>query len=235
MNNLSKQTLASLVISNPQIVPVLEKYNLDFCCKGKRMLDEACLANGLDVNAVVKDLEAVSEKGGKDPIPFTEMSAGDLIDHIVSHHHDFVKQSMPVIMGLLSKVASKHGERFPYMTEVLELFAGIREEMTNHMKKEEFILFPLIKEQEAQKLTGSAGIYDVNISGPVNQMLAEHETAGDIMFRIRKLTGNYNAPENACTTFKVSLIELKEFEDDLHKHVHLENNILFVKAQAMVA
>jgi len=234
MTNIAEQTLASIVTEHHQTVPVLEKYNLDFCCKGKRTLAQACTEKGLSIDDILKELEIST--ANKTTAAFSAMNAEQLIQHILLHHHFYVKQSMPTIQDHLAKVAAKHGDRFPYMYEVLHLFIQIRNELSMHLQKEEMILFPRIKEVAAlYHFKQKRNIDSSYIFGPVGVMEAEHDIAGEIMYRIRQLTGNYTAPEDACTTFKVSLAELKEFEDDLHQHVHLENNLLFPLAAKMLA
>ncbi len=235
MTNISQQTLASIVKESHHAVPVLEKYSLDFCCKGKRSLAEACTEKGLPVQDIEKELSAAMTQEVDKRIPFSRMTAGQLISHIMARHHFYARQSMPAILFHLGKVASKHGDRFPYMKEVLTIFSAVQLEMDAHMQKEEFILFPRIKdlEQAGTHHDRSASPHNF-IDGPIAVMEAEHEHAGEAMFRIRELTNNYTAPETACTTFRVVLAELKEFEEDLHEHVHLENNILFPKAHAMM-
>jgi regulator of cell morphogenesis and NO signaling len=234
MINLANQTLASIVTLNHQAVPVLEKHHLDFCCKGKRTLAEACNEKGLSVEYLLKELEGASGTEKKLQLPFNEMNAEQLISYILIHHHFYVKQSMPGILSHIEKVVAKHGERFPYMIKVFEIFTAIKEEMTLHMQKEEVVLFPRIKDLEQQikkeQVTKPGAGY---ISAPVNVLEMEHDHAGTLLYEIRTLTGNYTAPEDACTTFKVCLAELKEFEEDLHKHVHLENNLLFPLAEKL--
>jgi regulator of cell morphogenesis and NO signaling len=235
MTNISQQTLASIVTQNHSTVPVLEKYHLDFCCKGKRTLADACEEKGLDVENISAELENATVQTNKNKMPFTQMSAEQLISYILIHHHFYVTQSMPTIFGHLEKVAFKHGERFPYMVEVFNIFGEIKEEMTAHMQKEETILFPRIKEVEAMYNTNhNRNLSDGFISAPIQVMEMEHDHAGDLLYKIRELTNNYTPPADACTTFKVSLAELKEFEEDLHKHVHLENNLLFPLAEKMM-
>ena len=234
MTNIAEQTLATIVTNNHFTVPVLEKYDLDFCCKGKRTLADVCTEKGISIEAISEELEKSSEIPTT-KMPFTEMTAEQLISYILIHHHFYVKQSMPTIIGHLEKVAAKHGDRFPYMAEVLSLFREINDEMTMHMHKEEVILFPRIKEvtaqQEAHQHSNLAPGY---IAAPIQVMELEHEHAGDILYKIRSLTNNYTPPEGACTTFQVSLAELKEFEEDLHRHVHLENNLLFPLAEKIL-
>ena len=235
MTNLAEQTLAAIVTNNHFTVPVLEKYHLDFCCKGKRTLAEACTEKGLSVEAITDELERLTAAEQSNRMPFTAMNAGQLISYILVHHHFYVKQSMPTIIGHIEKVAYKHGDRFPYMIEVLKLFTEIKNEMTSHMYKEETVLFPRIKDVEAsynQKQNKNlSGDY---ISAPINMMEQEHEHAGDLLYKIRELTNTYTPPAEACTTFQVCLAELKEFEEDLHRHVHLENNLLFPLAEKMM-
>lgn len=231
MINITEQTLASIVTGNHQAVPVLEKYNLDFCCKGKRTLAQACAEKGIKIESITEELRSLTEAAGKQQMPFTEMNAEQLISYILIHHHFYVKQAMPTIFSHLHKVATKHGDRYPYMKKVYDLFVIMIREMTLHMEKEEVALFPRIKEAENLFKAGrSSEITKGYIQMPINAMESDHEEAGDIMYEIRTLTNNYTSPQDACTTFKVTLAELKEFEEDLHKHVHLENNILFPKA-----
>ena len=198
MTNTAEQTLASLVTQNHQTVSVLEKYNLDFCCKGKRTLAEACKEKNLSLENILKELQQFTSPEEKLQMPFELMSAEQLISYILIHHHFYVKQSMPIIMGHLEKVATKHSERFPYMVKVLQLFEAIQEEMTLHMQKEEVVLFPRIKEVE--KLfteKQDAKLAPGYITAPVSVMEAEHEHAGEMLYEIRRLTNNYTAPEGA--------------------------------------
>lgn len=235
MTQIAEQTLAGIVTGNHSAVPVLEKYNLDFCCKGKRTLADACREKGLSLEMVSHELESATAAPVTNKMPFKKMSAEQLISYILIHHHFYVKQSMPAIMSHLDKVAFKHGDRFPYMVEVFNIFRNIQEEMTAHMHKEEMILFPRIKEVEALYHTKhTRNLNESYISAPVKVMELEHDHAGDLLYKIRELTNNYTPPADACTTFKVSLAELKEFEEDLHRHVHLENNILFPLAEKMM-
>lgn len=235
MEHISTQTLASIVTKSSSSVPVFEKYSLDFCCNGKRTLEEACISKGLAVNDVAAELEEQMKPRMTNQLPFEEMSAEQMISYILIHHHFYVRQSMPQIIFHVEKVANKHGERFPYMVEVLQLFSEIQDEMTSHMQKEEVILFPRIKQLESLFLEGQLNEAARNsILSPISVMMAEHDHAGNLLYQIRELTSNYTAPDGACTTFKVSLAELKEFEEDLHKHVHLENNHLFIKAMGMM-
>lgn len=228
-NHSATRSVASLVLENHRIVPVLEKYSIDFCCRGKMNLEDACRDKGIELSAVLKEMDAVGTEETCKRMPFTEMTAAQLVNHIITTHHYYVKNAMPLIAGHLEKVASKHGASVPYMLEVRELFEIILKDMDLHMQKEETILFPRILEME--KSSGQENLFPANyVSGPIALMEYEHENAGDVLFEIRSLTNKYAVPPGACTTFRVCLAELREFEDDLHQHVHLENNILFPRA-----
>ena len=235
MTNIAEQKLATIVTNNHFTVPILEKYNLDFCCKGKRTLAEACAEKGLSVEIISQELEKATAELQSNKMPFTQMNGEQLISYILIHHHFYVKQSMPTILGHLEKVAAKHGDHYPYMVQVLDIFKEINEEMTAHMYKEEAILFPRIKEvQVLQEAHQHKNLAEGYISAPIQVMEQEHDHAGDLLYKIRELTNMYTPPAEACTTFQVCLAELKEFEEDLHRHVHLENNLLFPLAEKMM-
>ncbi|MBL7729948.1 MAG: iron-sulfur cluster repair di-iron protein [Chitinophagaceae bacterium] len=232
---LTQQTLAGIVTGNHRTASVLEKYNLDFCCKGKRTLAMACEEKGLEADTIAAELSRLGEEPATGQMPFSEMTAAQLSAYIVIHHHFYVRQILPQLHAHLEKVAVKHGDRFPRMKEVYALFTEVREEMTLHMEKEEMILFPAIRKAEGAFVSKQpAGPETRVITGAVQMMEAEHDRAGALMQYIRELTGNYQVPEGACTTFAISLAELKEFEENLHQHVHLENNLLFPMAQRYV-
>ena len=169
-------------------------------------------------------------------MPFTEMNSEQLIAHIVIHHHFYVKNSVNTIYQHIQKVAIKHGDRYPHMPKVLVLFTEVMAELLPHLEKEEKVLFPRIKQ-----LTDAGTNHPVHgslpdyLEIPIHMMEAEHDNAGQLLFGIRELTNEYRAPEDACTTHRVCLDELRAFEEDLHQHIHLENNILFPKALSLVA
>ncbi len=236
MNQLSAQTLAQIVSSNHRTASVFEKYNLDFCCKGKRSLEQACNDQNIQVEELLKELETVSASGNAEAFPFDILSLTQLTDYIVSTHHSYVKGEMPQLLGYLEKIASKHGPRHPELYKIFELFAAVKEEMDMHMHKEEIILFPRIKELEGLSQQDKNGFRPniTYLSGPINVMEEEHDHAGSALQEIRQLTNNYQAPLDACTTYKVAFASLKTFEEDLHRHVHLENNLLFPKAISLL-
>ncbi len=232
MHEILTKSLAQIVNNNHHAASVFEKYHLDFCCKGKRTLRQACEENNLDIEEVVADLKTTVQNSHElTTIEFNKLSLAGLSEYIVMTHHSYVKKEMPQILSYLQKVASKHGERHPEMLKVLELFAAVSEEMEQHMQKEEQILFPRIVEMEKWVAEGNEIRINHNyLQAPIHMMEAEHDHAGTMLAEINKLTNNYNPPADACTTFKLSFAALQAFEMDLHQHVHLENNILFPKA-----
>jgi regulator of cell morphogenesis and NO signaling len=235
---LSSLSLAQIVNSNHRAASVLEKYHLDFCCKGKRSLEEACAEQQLMVTAITDELENLFlNENDKSSIDFEKMNLTQLCDYIVQTHHDYVKSEMPQIYAYLHKVSSKHGERHPELYKIFQIFAAVKEEMEGHMKKEELVLFPRIKElqkladNEKAQLQLSIGY----LQSPITVMEQEHDHAGTLLNDIRIFSNDYTPPQDACTTYRLCFAALKAFEMDLHQHVHLENNVLFPKAITMFA
>ncbi len=234
MTEMLTQSLAKIVTGNRQAAAVFEKYHFDFCCKGKRTLRDACKesqVNPLDVLADMEKALAVPDAAGAKA---ETMALSELSEYIVSTHHTYVRNEMPLIFGYLQKVAAKHGSRHPELLKIFELFAAVKEEMDLHMMKEEKILFPRISDIE--KLFASQPELPVSnsyISGPVSVMEQEHDHAGWMLNEIRMLTTDYTPPADACTTYRLAFTALRAFEEDLHRHVHLENNVLFPKAMKL--
>lgn len=226
MNELLNKTLSQIVTENYQAAYVFEKYGLDFCCKGKRPLKDAVEEKQIGVDSLLNELNIAlsSNTAGRE---FNNMSLTELAEYIVRVHHKYIKENAPQIFAYITKVATKHGDRFPYMIRVYHFFAEVQQEMDQHMLKEEKILFPRIKQLDFfEKPNHSADF----LQAPIDVMEDEHDHAGRLMNEIRVATNNYTAPDDACTTHRLTIAALKGFEEDLHQHVHLENNILFPKA-----
>jgi regulator of cell morphogenesis and NO signaling len=229
---LSTLSLAQLVNKNHKAASVFEKYHLDFCCKGKRSLEQACLEQEVELSRVAGELGYIFSKAVASSIDFEKLTLTQLCDYIIHTHHAYVKNEMPQIYAYLQKVSSKHGDRHPELYNIFQLFSAVKEEMEGHMKKEELILFPRIK--ELQKLADNENAQlRLNIGylqSPITVMEQEHDHAGSLLNDIRIFSNDYTPPQDACTTYRLSFAALKAFELDLHEHVHLENNILFPKA-----
>lgn len=230
MENILQETLAGIIREHHPAAAVFEKYHLDYCCKGKRPLAAACAEAGIDTATLLPELESAIRM--PDAPDLQEKDAIQLIGRILLKHHFYVRQAAPAIHHHLARVVTKHGARYPYMLEVYQLFIETEAELMDHMQKEEMVLFPRIQQvYHAGKGTTFSAQY---LSGPIGVMEEEHSSAGNNLYAIRRLLNNYTPPQDACTTHRLVLDELKAFEEDLHQHVHLENNILFPLAQQML-
>jgi len=225
-NELLSKTLAQIVNENHRAASVFEKYNLDFCCKGKRSLEIACREKNLESRAIADEIEGMQQLNPFND--FNSFSLTQLVEYIVSTHHAYTKKELVQIFAYLQKISSKHGERHAELYRIFETFAALKEELEMHMRKEELILFPRI--EELDNATGQSNELSMSIEAPITVMEDEHQHAGDLMEKIRTYSSNYTPPEDACTTYRLTFAALQALEKDLHQHVHLENNILFPKA-----
>ncbi len=229
---LNKETtLGEIVKANYRTAGLLESYNLDFCCRGKRTLSEACTEAGLESEKILKELSEV-ETGKKENHNFDEWDLDFLIDYIINIHHSYVKKYLPLISVHSAKVREAHGINHPEVIEIAEIFNDVKNELEAHLLKEEKMLFPYIKNlaEINRKSSGYETAPFGTVQNPINVMEAEHISAGNALYKIRELSGNYSPPADACATYSTYFEELKGFEDDLHAHIHLENNILHPKA-----
>jgi regulator of cell morphogenesis and NO signaling len=224
--------LRDIVTKNFHTAEVFEKYGLDFCCNGNRPLSEACEKKGINPDTVVNEVGEILTSESTDNNHYNEWELDFLVQYIINNHHAYVRKAIPQIQAHCKKVATVHGDNHPHMKKVKELFDEVAEEMQSHMQKEETILFKIIRYLvDSQRFnekpkTGGFG----SVKNPIDAMESEHDMAGGKMEQIRDLTNNYTLPEDACSTFALTYKQLDEFEKDLHKHVHLENNILFPKS-----
>ncbi len=228
----NKETLGEIAAKDLRKAQIFRKYGLDFCCGGKKTVKEACSEKGLDVAKIEQELLQADKVVSSRPLPYNEWELDFLADYIVNTHHSYVKKNLPDILAYANKVARVHGSRHPELLPVRELVEEVYNEMMNHMVKEERILFPYIKDiVTAQKNTQPLqASHFGTVQNPINMMEMEHEVVGKNMEEIRTLTQNYVLPDDACASYSLLYRMLDEFEEDLHIHVHLENNILFPKA-----
>ena len=234
METLQERTVAEIVAANYKAADVFKKYGIDFCCGGKVGLAEICSKKGIDLSEIESDLESVTNQK-ESAHDFDRWELDFLVDYIINQHHTYVAENIPLIIQYSDKVANVHGENYPETVEINRLFHMVAAELQAHMQKEERILFPYVKQLVGAKKAGMpmpvAPFGTVN--NPIKMMEEEHETAGDIFKQIAKLSNNYTPPLAACTTYRVLYAKLQDFETDLHKHIHLENNILFPKASIL--
>jgi regulator of cell morphogenesis and NO signaling len=231
MDRLETLTLAEIVRHNYKAAAVLEKFSLDFCCNGGRQIDAACKEGNVDTALVIEELTKLEAKDPDDP-NFEGWSLHKLVDYIKIRHHAYVEQNTPVLKRYLDKICQVHGVRHPELIEVRRIFWEVADGLIVHMKKEELMLFPFIKKIELakeSKATAQSPLFKT-VSSPVATMKADHAEEGERLSRIAALTNHYTAPVDACNTYRVTYDLLREFEQDLHIHIHIENNILFPAA-----
>ena len=227
-NTFDGQTVAELAIAHPAALSVFTRYNIDYCCGGDRSLEDACLRVGLNPEKVLQEILGASPHHSSVPPRIEQWRASLLVDYIVGNHHEYVRNAIPEIEALLEKVCAAHGEDNLELLNIQQDFNDLAAELLDHMTKEELALFPALKRLEASG-NGGHPLAD-NIKAPIAMMEHEHRIAGDLMKSIRILSNHYTAPEFACPTFRITYQKLREFDDDLMTHVHLENNILFANA-----
>jgi regulator of cell morphogenesis and NO signaling len=228
MNNTlegNPQTVAQLAILHPNALAVFTKYNIDYCCGGHRSIEDACRRIGLDPEKIKAEILQSSAGQTTEAFRPENWSSTFLADYIVQNHHKYVKKAIPEVQAFLDKVCDAHGNDCIELLHIRENFLDLSEELTSHMEKEELILFPAIKRLEAQHNEDHP--LAVTIQAPLGAMEHEHVIAGDLVKQIRKLSNNYTPPDFACPTFRITYKKLQEFDNDLMKHIHLENNILF--------
>jgi regulator of cell morphogenesis and NO signaling len=236
MQIAAEKTVRDLALEIPGATRVLEKLGIDYCCGGARPINEACQAAGVTLEEIAQSLSTqAATQPSADSRDWMTESLSALITHIVEKHHVFTREELDRIEQLLAKVCSVHGEKRRELSQIQALFAALKTELLIHMSKEENILFPYIKRLEAAISAGLPPPMPMfgSVRNPVRMMMVEHDAAGDVLYRIRLLSGGFNAPADACTTFKTLYQALEGLEHDLHQHIHLENNILFPGAVRM--
>ncbi|MFZ0213619.1 MAG: iron-sulfur cluster repair di-iron protein [Candidatus Acidiferrales bacterium] len=229
--------MKDIALSSPAARQVLEDAGLDYCCGGGKSLHEACLHADVPAEDILKRLRENSRDINPDDANWTSAPLSDLMRHIRERHHRYVREAIPRIRTLLEKVGAKHGEKHLEIKGIQTLFIEVGQEMIMHMQKEEQILFPYIDALERAKIThGSVEPpFFQTVANPVQAMMQEHDSAGNLVKQIRKASFEYTPPADACTSYKALYQDLEGFEADLHQHVHLENNILFPRAVEMEA
>jgi regulator of cell morphogenesis and NO signaling len=233
---LSERQVGEIVTENYHSAGIFREYGIDFCCGGGITLKEACQNTGADLQEVSDKLAEIARDNDDNGNDYSEWPAGLLIDYIVQTHHRFVRMKTPEIAAYAEKVARVHGGRHPENVSVFHKFMELGQEMMQHLRSEEEKVFPMIK--NIADLREEDAALDTSLTkelgAQLNEMEDEHESAGRLIAEIRELTNGFTPPEDACTTYRILYQNLAGFEEDLHKHVHLENNILFRKAETLL-
>lgn len=227
--------LSELAAASLAAVRVFEEHGLDYCCGGARPLEEAAREKGLSAAALIEEIEGSEAASGAER-DWRTAGLAELMEHILSTHHEYLKLNLPALSKRLAKVAEVHGSKDPARLQALtDVFEALRAELEDHMHKEEVILFPFIERYgwAAAKGLPMPPVPFGSIANPIRVMEREHTSAGDALARLRELTDGYRLPGWACDTVRALWRGLEELERDLHTHIHLENNILFPRAVAM--
>lgn len=228
--SFERATVGEIVATDFRTAAVFERFGVDFCCGGRRLVAEACRAAAADPAAVRQALAALPPPDADDEGDVTRWPLDRVVDHIVATHHAYVRSTIPGIARHLAKLVEVHGARHPELARVATAFDDLGRDLLQHLLKEERVLFPYIRELVARDCGVNPSSPFGTVENPIRAMEREHREAGDEMRLIRELTHGYVPPADACATYRVAFDELAAFERDLHRHVHLENNVLFPKA-----
>jgi len=226
------RTVSEIVAEDYRTAAVFQSHGIDFCCGGKISLDEVCKKHDINPGTLVENLNMALNTADSSATDYNSWPLDLLADYIVKKHHRYVEERIPILRIYLNTICGVHGENHPELDEINELFEASAGELTQHMKKEELILFPIVRKMVKAKME-NAKLEELpfgTVQNPIREMMKEHDNEGQRFRVIAAMSDNYAVPEDACNTYMVTLNYLKEFEADLHKHIHLENNILFPKA-----
>jgi regulator of cell morphogenesis and NO signaling len=228
MNFNQHLTVGEIVAGDYRTASVFQSHGIDFCCKGGRTISDVCQSKNLEAPSLLQQLSEATTAKQASGADYRTWPLDLLADYVEKTHHRYVAQKSPELMQYLNKLCKVHGERHPELFEIKDEFAHVATELASHMQREEMVLFPFVRKlANVKQLTpppfGS-------VENPIQMMMAEHAVEGDRLARISELSNHYNPPADACTTYRVAFAMLREFEEDLHLHIHLENNIMFPRA-----
>ena len=228
MKELAQRTVGEIVAEDYRASQIFRARGLDFCCGGKKTLSSVCEAKNIELDEVLGELNLLQDLETEQH-NFNDWNLDFLVDYIVQNHHNFVRKMLPELNFYAEKVARVHGNNHPELIEIFDKVKKLSYELIDHLEKEEEDLFPQIKDLVQLQKIGSVKESLLDI------LESEHEQAGELMAEIESLTDNFTPPEGACASYRVLFQNLEGFQKDLHKHVHLENNILFPKALQLEA
>lgn len=237
MNLTAEETVAEIVRELPAAARVFEQLGIDYCCGGQRSLEQACNTANVQPYEALAQLQAAERRAHLEHAErkWQEEPLSELIAHIVATHHTYTREEIARLAPLFEKVCAVHGKRHPELEKMREIFQGLSRELMLHMMKEERVLFPYIVRTEEAVIQSEPVLPAafVTVKNPIGVMQDEHDSAGHALRALREASAGYALPADACSSFKVLYEALQEFEADLHRHIHLENNVLFPRAIAM--
>lgn len=229
-----QETIGEIAVKDLRKVEVFKKYGIDFCCGGKKTIAEVCAEKNIDATKVQTELRQIETENKASNISYNDWGIDFLADYIVNTHHNYVRKYLPELMTYASKVAQVHGSQHPELIQIQKLVAEINNELTEHLAQEENVLFSYIKKiVEARKGNLPLLKQEKDLAGLIDELEKDHDLVGRAFDQIRELSKEYTLPSDACASYKLLYKMIQEFEDDLHLHIHLENNILFPKAIEM--
>ncbi|MCH7611737.1 MAG: iron-sulfur cluster repair di-iron protein [Candidatus Marinimicrobia bacterium] len=224
---IKEKTIGQIVTDDIRTANIFKKHGLDFCCGGGKTIESACAENGVDLAELLHDIDAVL--GQSEPVEdYQSMKLDALINYIYDNHHKYIYEHGSVTAEFINKVARVHGERHPETIEIAKLYNELLADLQQHMMKEEQILFPAVK-----RMLNESGNIGSFVNGPISVMRMEHDNVGEILKKMNALSGGYKPPADGCNTYRAAYANLRDMENDIHLHIHLENNILFPKAIAL--
>ncbi len=231
MTTLQERTVADVVTENIKAAHIFKKYRIDFCCGGGVSITRACEKAKIDPTILIEELQNLNTAPDR-AFDFNSWKLDFLTDHILNVHHQYVEESSPLLLQYAKRVNHVHGHHYTELNEIEELVIKLVQAMAAHQRKEELILFPFIKKLVKAEAEGTEvpATHFGSVENPIHMMEEEHEEAGDFLKRISELSSGFTPPQGACNTYRAFYAKLDEFEQDLHQHIHLENNILFPKA-----
>ena len=234
--DFTNKTIGEIVAEDFRTAAIFKKHGIDFCCRGGRTIEEACEKKKVMEQQLIDELSALPSGKG-DNVDVTSWPLDLLANYIVKIHHEYVREKTPMLLQFLDKLCKVHGDRHPELFEVNALFTESAHDLGEHFQKEERVLFPFIEKlaQAAQSGTPLEPSHFGTVENPIEMMKHDHTIEGDRFAKIAELTNGSNPPADACNTYRVAFAMLEEFENDLHRHIHLENNVLFPKAIALEA
>lgn len=233
MQDFTTKTIREIAVAMPVTTRIFENYKIDYCCGGERNFFDACQFAGVSPETIRREINLAVSKHKKGFAQDELETASELIDFIVKKHHAFTRNEITRLSDLMEKVCHRHSGAHRELIALQQIFRKFSDDLISHLKKEETVLFPFIKHlemSEAKNLSGGPHPPFGTVKNPVRMMMVEHDHTGDFLRKMREITKEYALPENICSSFQALYVGLKDFEKDLHHHIHLENNVLFPKA-----
>jgi regulator of cell morphogenesis and NO signaling len=232
MNEIHTKTIREIALQYPQTTKVFENFKIDYCCGGRKPLAEAAESAGLDINVIEARLDEAINKAKDNGFVPERLGPADLTDHVIAKHHVYTHDALERLAPLMDKVCDRHGEAHKELYLIRSVLRSLTDDLVLHMRKEEMVLFPYIKSisEAASNKDHVPAPHFLTMKNPVRVMMSEHDVAGDFLRQIREFSKDFSLPDGACPSFKALYFGLEELENDLHQHIHLENNVLFPQA-----